>query len=675
MRAALTLGVVLSLSAVIGLARVDARLGPRGSPAEGQVPEARAGDYPIRPVPLRDVRVADEFWQPRLEVNRTVSLPHILRENERTGRVNNFAKAAGRMPGAFVGRRYNDTDVYKAIEAASYVLAARPDAALDTQLDGLITLVAAAQEPDGYLFTTRTIDPENPAPGAGSRRWVQLNSSHELYNAGHLYEAAVAHYQATGKRTLLEVALRNADLVARTFGPAARRDTSGHQEIELALVKLYRVTGERRYVETAKFLLDERGRPRAHEPFPPGSPFTMYNDARYRQDHAPVRDQDRAIGHAVRATYMYAGMTDVAALTTDAALAQAVDRLWRDVVSKRMYLTGGLGAHGTWEAFGDDYALPNQSAYAETCASIGGLLWYHRMFLREGDGRYLDTFERTLYNGYLSGVSLAGDTFFYENPLASDGSVERQRYFDVACCPANLARLMAQLPGLVYAVRDDAFYVSLFVGSEASATVASTPVKIAQHTRYPWDGTVTLRLEPARETEFTLLVRVPGWARGEAVPSDLYRYAGTGAPGGIGLHVNGAAVPLDVERGFARVRRSWRAGDTVELRLEMPVRRVVAHASVKDDAGRAAIERGPLVYCVEAADHDGRVGDLVLPIDAALAAEFRPTLLGGVTAVTGKGRRRGGDGAWPEQPIVAVPYFAWANRGKGEMAVWVAFRE
>ena len=411
-----------------------------------QAQEPSGSDYPIRAVPLTAVRFTDDFWRPRLDINRTVTIPHILQQNDITGRVDNFLKAARRKEGAYQGQRYNDTDVYKVIEAASFSLAAHPDAALDKKLDELVAAIAAAQESDGYLYTPRTVDPKNPAPGAGPERWSWLFTSHELYDQGHMYEAAVAHFQATGKRTLLNVAIKSADLVCRTFGPGARRDVPGHEEIELALVKLFRVTGNRTYLETAKYFLDERGRQHsAPTPaFEPGSRFAIYNDLAYRQDHQPVADQARAVGHAVRAMYLYTGMTDVGQLLTEPALTAATDRLWTDVVSKRMYVTGGLGSEGRTEAFGDDYALPNR-AYAETCASVGGLLWHHRMFLREGDAAYYDTFERTLYNGYLSGVSLAGNSFFYQNPLVSDGTRERSPYFDVACCPANLARLMEEL--------------------------------------------------------------------------------------------------------------------------------------------------------------------------------------------------------------------------------------
>ncbi|MEZ5316386.1 MAG: glycoside hydrolase family 127 protein, partial [Vicinamibacterales bacterium] len=427
------------------------------APPQAASPTQAGRDYPIVAVPLTSVRLTGGFWRDRLETNRTVTIPHIMRQNEATNRVANFLKAAGKMPGAYEGQRYNDTDVYKIIEAASYSLAAHPDPALDAEVDALIATIAAAQAEDGYLYTPRLVDPANPPPGVGPERWSYLHTSHELYDQGHMIEAAVAHYQATGKRTFLDIAIRSADLIVRTFGPDRRRDVPGHEEIELALVKLSRVTGNRAYLDTAKFFLDERGREHSveHVQFPQGDRFFMYNQLDYRQDHQPVVDQTRATGHAVRATYLYSGMTDAAVLTGDTAFGRTVDALFDDVVGKRMYITGGLGSVGSTEAFGPDYALPNRTAYTETCASIGGLLWYHRLFLKEADGKYLDAFERTLYNGYLSGVSIAGNTFFYQNPLESTGrgrgrATQRQPYFDVACCPANLARLMAQLPGLIY---------------------------------------------------------------------------------------------------------------------------------------------------------------------------------------------------------------------------------
>ena len=418
-------------------------------------------DYPITPVPAAQVKLTDTFWAPKLETNRRVTIPHIMRENETTGRVDNFRKAARQMEGPYTGRRFNDTDVYKIVEAASLSLKAKPDPVLEKKVDDLIALIAASQEPDGYLYPARTIDPRNPAAGAGPERWIHENGSHELYNAGHLYEAAVAHFQSTGKKTLLNVAVRNADLVAATFGPSARHAVPGHEEIEVGLVKLFRATGNVKYLDTAKFFIDERGKPHPDMQDYPAGNFAMYNERPYKQDQEPFVDQTRAVGHAVRAVYLYMGAADVAALTADARYTAALDRLWQDMTSKRMYLTGGIGARGTTESFGEDYELPNRRAYTETCASVGNLLWGHRMFLLHGDAKYLDVLEQVLYNGYLSGVSLSGDRFFYQNPLESAGRTDRVAYFDVACCPANLSRLMEQVPGLLYSTRGNDLFLNL----------------------------------------------------------------------------------------------------------------------------------------------------------------------------------------------------------------------
>jgi hypothetical protein len=627
-------------------------------------------DHPIRAVPLGQVRVTGGFWAPKLETNRAVTIPHILQQNETTGRVDNLRKGAGRMPGGYRGRRFNDTDVYKIIEAAAYTLVAHPDPKLSAQLDGLIELIAAAQQPDGYLFPARTITPAKPAAGVGTERWMHENTgSHELYNFGHLYEAAIAHYRATGRRSLFDVAVKNADLVQKTFGPSARRDAPGHQEIELALIRLYRVTGDRRYVDLAKFFVDERGRPHASQDYPADSDFAIYNDRPYRQDHLPVTEQTRAVGHAVRATYLYAAMADLAGMLREPAYDRAIDRLWEDVVSKRMYLTGGLGARSTVEAFGDDYELPNRSAYTETCASIGGLLWHHRMFLKSGDARYLDAFEQTLYNGYLSGVSVQGDTFFYQNPLESTGRTQRRVYFDVACCPANLARLMAQLPELIYAQRGDDVFVNLYVDSDATLQLGNASVRIRQTTNYPWDGGVRLAITADRPATLRLKLRVPGWLDTAPLASDLYRFA-TPAPAAIGYSVGSVATHVPPRRGWIDVRLSIPGGRQQEVRLDlpMPVRRVTAHAGITDNAGKAAIQRGPLVYSLEGIDNDGKVLGLTIPIETTFTPAFRAELLGGVTVLEASLRAATGGAA---RTITAIPYYAWANRGRGEMVVWI----
>ncbi|MDH4196218.1 MAG: glycoside hydrolase family 127 protein, partial [Candidatus Aminicenantes bacterium] len=474
--------------------------------------------------------------------------------------------------------------------------------------------------------------------------------------------------------TFLDVAIKNADLLVRTFGPDKLRDIPGHQEVEIGLAKLYRVTGKQAYLDLAKFFLDERGRPRERPLYPADSPFALYNGREYMQDHKPVLEQDEAVGHAVRAMYMYAGMADVAALRGEADYVRAIDRLWANVVGKKLYITGGVGARHTSEAFGDAYELPNAEAYTETCAAIGNAFWNHRLFLLHGEARFMDVFERVLYNGLLSGVSLGGDRFFYQNPLASAGGVERSAWFEVACCPPNVTRFLPSLPGYVYAVRGSDLFVNLFVGSTAEVEVAGRRVRVVQETRYPWDGSVRFRLEGDLAPDLALLVRVPGWARGETLPSDLYRFLDA-AEEKVALRVNGRAVAVEMENGYARLRRAWKQGDVVELALPMPVRGVVAHASVAADAGRVALQRGPLVYCLEAADNDGRVLDVTLPDAATLGAEFRPDLLNGVVVVTGRGSAAETDALRPAgmagRPFIAVPYFAWANRGAGEMAVWL----
>jgi DUF1680 family protein len=622
-------------------------------------------DYPIQPVPFTAVRVQDEFWQPRLETNRTVTIPYAFRRCEETGRIDNFAKAGGLLKGDFKGIRYDDSDVFKVIEGAAYSLALHPDPDLDRYLDDLIAKIAAAQEPDGYLYTARRLRPDNPPEGCGPTRWSYLAQSHELYNLGHLYEAAVAHHLATGKRTLLDVALKSANLVTREFGPDARHDVPGHQEIELGLVKLFRLTHDERYLRLAHFFLDQRGRPEGHK---------LYGD--YAQDHLPVTQQDHPVGHAVRAAYMYSGMADVAALTGDEAFVRAIDRIWDNMISKRLYVTGGIGARHSGEAFGDDYELPNASAYAETCAAIANALWNYRMFLLHGDAQYIDVLERVLYNGFLAGVSLSGDRFFYVNPLASYGAAARQPWFDCACCPTNVTRFLPSIPGYIYAVRDDAVYVNLFIGGQGRIPLKDQTVTLTQQTRYPWDGKIKIAVQPEQPADFTIMVRIPGWATGQPLSGDLYHYADATAEKPR-LSVNGQSVPIKPDKGYVALQRSWRPGDGIELELPLPIRRVVANPSLKEDAGRVALERGPIVYCAEATDNNGHVHNLILPDDSTLTAAHQPALLGGVTLLRGPAsalRRTEDDKSTESTPteLVAVPYFAWCHREPGEMAVWLA---
>lgn len=610
-------------------------------------------DYPIRPIPFTQVTIADSFWKPRLETNRRVTIPYVLQKCAETGRIDNFAKAGGLLDGPFEGLCFNDSDVFKAVEGAARSLARHPDPALDRELDEIIAKIAAAQEEDGYLYTIRTIDPQQVSDMAGPARWANLRFGHELYNAGHLYEAAVAHTQATGKRTLLDVALKNAALIDRVFGPAKKHGAPGHPEIEMGLVKLYRVTGDESYLNLAKFFLHARGRG------PMG--FT------YMQDHEPVVAQREAVGHAVRAAYLYSGLADVAALAGDSDDGNATDRLWQNVVGKKLYLTGGIGASHAGEAFGDNYELPNETAYCETCAAIANAMWNQRLFLRHGDARYIDVLERILYNGFLAGVSLAGDTFFYPNPLASNGrykfnmkrSATRSPWFDCACCPTNVVRFMPAVPGLIYAHRQNSLYVNLYIGGQAEMEVAGRRVQVSQETGYPWQGHVAITLVPEKPTPFAVYLRLPGWAQNRPVPSDLYRFLATSTDE-IGVLVNGEAVPWRAEKGFARVQRTWQPHDTIELHFPMPIRRVLSHEKVAANRGRVALQRGPLVYCVEGIDNNGRIQDLVLADDAPLRATPRPHWLGGIVAIQGQAK-----------PLTAVPYYAWSHRGEGEMAVWL----
>ena len=581
-------------------------------------------------MPFTDVRIGDGFWLPRLETNRTVTVRYDFQKCEETGRISNFARAGGLEAGKFEGIPFNDSDVVKVVEGASYTLAMHPDPELDKYLDGLIAKIAAAQEDDGYLYTARTLGFTNGM--TGPQRWTNLSASHELYNVGHMYEAAVAHFLATGKRSFLEVAIKNADYLVKTFGPEPGQliDVPGHQEIEIGLVKLYRATGEEKYLQLAKFFIDMRGRADKRK---------IYGE--YCQDHKPLVEQTEVTGHAVRAGYLYSGVADVAALTGDQDYLRAIDRLWEDMVSRQMYLTGSVGVCDHGEGYSQPYDLPNLKAYNETCAAIANALWNHRMFLLHGDAKYIDVLERIIYNGFLSGISLSGDAFFYPNPLACDGrfrfnhgDLVRSPWFGCSCCPVNVVRFIPSIAGYVYAQRGDEVFVNLYVAGSGTIKRPAGTLRLEQQTRYPWDGKVRIVVQGEPAGLSALKLRIPGWAQGRPVPGDLYRYASQATPP-VTLTVNGQSVELDLQDGYATLRRAWQSGDVVELDLPMPVRRVVAHENVVDDRGRVAIERGPVLYCIEGADHGGRVLNLVLPDEAELSPEHRADLLGGVTVLRG----------------------------------------
>ena len=620
--------------------------------------------YQFTPIPFTAVQIDDPFWSPRIETNRTVTVPYDFQKCEETDRISNFDKASGRLQGDHVGIFFNDSDVYKVIEGAAYALNLHPDPTLEQYVDEVIDKIAAAQEPDGYLYTARTIAERNGMPEKlradheGLTRWSNLRVNHEFYNVGHLYEAAVAYYQATGKRTLLDVSLKNADLIASLFGPDKLRYPPGHQEIEIGLVKLYHVTGNERYLKLAKAMLDERGRADGHVLYGP-----------YAQDHLPVTEQSEAVGHAVRAVYMYAGMADVATLTGDQAYIDAIDRIWENVVAKKFYITGGIGARHEGEAFGENYELPNATAYNETCAAIANVYWNQRLFQLHGDAKYIDVLERSLYNGFLPGVAFSGDRFFYVNPLEFDGnyrfnrddSLVRMPWFGCSCCPTNVVRVFPALGGYIYAQTADCLYVNLFMGSQTTLKFADTAVQVSQETEYPWAGKIKLTVQPQQPVAFTLCVRIPGWAQGQPVPSDLYHYADASSTPAE-LQVNGEPVALTLDKGYAQIQRTWQVGDVVELTLPMPIRCVVSHPSVKDAVGKIAVERGPLVYCAEGVDNGGHVLDKALDDAAALSTEWMPELLHGVTVIHAR-QARGN--------LLFVPYYAWSQRGVGEMTVWM----
>ena len=620
--------------------------------------------YPIQPVTFTSVKLSDDFWAPRIKVNHEVTIPIAIEQSTISGRIKNFEIAGGMAEGEFCSTYpFDDSDVFKIIEGASYSLQTFPDPALAARLDSLIAKIGAAQEEDGYLYTYRTIMGDNSHPWIGER-WEKTHLlSHELYNLGHMYEAAVAHYQATGKRNVLDIALKSADLVNDEMGWGKIETYPGHQEIEIGLVKLYLVTGEQKYLDLARFFLDVRG---------PGG-------EEYSQSHKKVVDQKEAVGHSVRAAYMYTGMADVAALTGDEAYVNAINHIWEDIVHRKMYVTGGIGASGGNEGFGEPYHLPNMSAYCETCASIANVFWNHRMFLHHGEAKYYDVLERTLYNALLSGVSLSGDSFFYPNVLESAGQHRRQAWFGCACCPSNISRFIPSVPGYVYARTGNAIYVNMYVDNSAMMEMHDNKVTITQETKYPWDGEVRILIEPGEEERFDLRLRIPGWARGEAIPGGLYSFVDN-EDQQIKLQVNGRDEKIRMQDGYAIINKKWKAGDEIRLVLPMEVQKVIADERVEADKNKFAMQRGPLMYCAEWPDNkDGKVLNLVFDKDNPVEYHHRADLLKGTVMLSTSARqaRRTLDGETvlgEKQEAGLIPYHLWNNRGPGEMKVWLPDR-
>ena len=662
-----------------------------GSMAKNKT-ENRSNGYPISQVPFTAVKITpNTFWGDRIQAAREVTIPLAFSKCESEHRYKNFEMAAYTLqhPGhsglqtkewdvsKFMGFSFDDTDVYKTIEGASYVLQTYPDEKLKLYIDSVLDVVGAAQEPDGYLYTARTINPEHPHQWSGEKRWVKEEVlSHELYNLGHMVDAACAHYQATGSDKFLNIAKRYADCVIGEVGPHAGQTciVPGHQIAEMALARLYVLTGEKKYLDEAKFLLDFRGKTGCHDI--------------YSQSDKPVVEQTEAWGHAVRAGYMYAGMADVAALTGDKDYLKAIDIIYNNIVSKKYYITGGVGARHEGEAFGADYELPNLTAYNETCAAISMVYLFHRMFLLHGDAKYIDCMERTLYNGVISGMSIDGGRFFYPNPLSSDGkyafnadnTVERQPWFGCACCPSNLCRFIPSFPGYMYAVKDRKLYVNLFAGNTATMQVEGKDVVLEQQTSYPWDGDITITIKKNQAKEFAMMVRIPRWVDRSPVPSDLYRFSDD-ILGGYQVMVNGQAVNGQLEDGYFVINRQWKKGDVVSIHLDMPVRTVKANGHVAADRGRVAVERGPLVYCAEGADNsDFSIFNFLMPRQPKFQVVDRQIqgkrdVRFSVKAIETQGQaieqNREGEAFVKSAKLTLIPYYAWNHRGPGLMEVWL----
>ncbi|MBP1594026.1 MAG: six-hairpin glycosidase [Bacteroidetes bacterium] len=603
----------------------------------------QSGGYPITPVPFTSVKVTDSFWGQRLKASREVTIPLAFKKCEETGRYENFVKAAHPSESYKVeGFSFDDTDVYKTIEGASYSMQTFPNKKLAKYIDSVLVIVAAAQEPDGYLYTSRTMNPKHPHEWAGSKRWEKEEDlSHELYNLGHMIEGAIAHYQATGKRNFLDIAIKYADCAERSIGdkPGQVTVVPGHQIAEMALAKLYVVTGQKKYINLAKFLLDKRG-------------YTEKKEE-YSQAHKPVLQQDEAVGHAVRAAYMYSGMADVAALTGDKGYIDAIDKIWDNIVNKKLYITGGIGATSNGEAFGENYELPNMSAYCETCAAIGNVYLNYRLFLLHGEAKYYDVLERTLYNGLISGVSLDGGGFFYPNPLESIGQHQRQPWFGCACCPSNICRFIPSIPGYIYAVHNNDVYVNLFMANSSDLKVNGKNVTLKQSTSYPWNGDIKLEVSPKGKQNFAMKIRVPGWVQGSVVPGNLYSYTDKKTLG-YTVKVNGKVVDSNIEKGYFTIPRTWKKGD---------------------DRGKISVERGPLVYCAEWPDNDFSIQSVIMNKKPVFKVEKKSDLLYGIDMIQTDAQTLNYDDKGKliakDVKLNLIPYYAWAHRGSGDMAVWL----
>ena len=612
------------------------------------------------------VQITDDFWKPKIEKVSLVTIPVCIDQTEvKTPRIRNFEIAAGKRKGKFQGIFYDDSDVFKALEAMAYSLKNHPDAVMEKKADDWIDLIAASQLPDGYINTYYSLQfPE--------KRWTDM-SMHEDYNGGHLIEAAVAYFDATGKRKLLDVAIRFANHFNSLFDPGKRDWVTGHQELELALVKLYKTTKEEKYLQLADWLLSERGHQKAV-----GYTWTDWKDTAYAQDVKPVKEQKEITGHAVRAMYMYTGAADVASLTGDQGYMHAMKDVWEDVVYRNMYITGGIGSSGGNEGFGVDYELPNENAYCETCASVGMVLWNQRMGMLTGESKYVDVLEKSLYNGALDGISLAGDKFFYGNVLASTGKQARRDWFGTACCPANIARLIESLGNYIYGYSNNSIWINLFVGSNTAVSVNDQAVPVNMKTNYPWDGQVEISVSPQKKTKFGLRIRIPGWAQGDAVPGGLYTFQDL-TKSNITVNLNSKKADYTLDKGYLVIDREWNTNDKVTIDLPMDIKRVNSRMEVKANIERVAIQRGPIIYCVEGMDNAGKTMNIVLPKSSLLSTSKQMILHEPVVSIQTDATvvtvsPNGDDVKAEKRKITAIPYYTWNNRGAGQMLVWLPQR-
>ena len=613
-----------------------------------------ARDYPITPVDFTHVKLKDGFWKEWVTTAVQKTIPFSFQKCEETGRIDNFIFAGGIREGKFQGRfGFNDSDLYKIMEGAAYSLMLRKDPDMEAYLDSLVHYISEAQEDDGYLYTAWTLKANEYIDFQcctyhEDGQWIGTSgSSHEFYNVGHMYEAAVAHYQATGKRTFLEVAIKNADLIYDVCINQGHPYVPGHQEIEIGLSKLYRVTGDERYIQLAKHLLDIRADVIDHE---------------YSQAHLPVTMQREAVGHAVRANYMYSAMADVAALTGDSAYLHAIGKIWENVVEKKLSITGGVGASHQGEAYGPDYVLPNHP-YNETCAAIANVYWNHRLFLLHGDSKYVDVLERSLYNGIISGLSLDGTLFFYPNTLQHDGETPfnqgvngRSPWFNCSCCPSNLSRFVPSVAGYAYAAKEKNIYVNLFMNSEVTFQTSKGQLTLSQQSNYPWGGEIRLEIQNSKSTDATIRIRIPGWAQNRPVPSDLFSFTDEQEQD-FSLYVNGKPIQTITENGYVSLEGKWKKGDVIELNLPMEVRIIAANEKVVQKAGLRAVQYGPIVYCAEEADNEVDVLEALIDNGSEFRKQYRSDFLGGINMLEGGG-------------LKLIPYYAWANRDIGKMNVW-----